>query len=44
MKLLQFIDPQDGQHLGLVEGDSAIDLGVGGIYEVYYEGGGMRLV
>ena len=40
MKLLQFIDPQDGQHLGLVEGDSVIDLGVGGIYEVYYEGGG----
>ena len=40
MKLLQFIDPQDGQHIGLVEGDDVIDLGVGGIYEVYYDGGG----
>ncbi len=40
MKLLQFIDPQDGQHLGLVEGDDVIDLGMGGIYETYYDGGG----
>ncbi len=40
MKLLQFIDPHDGQHLGLVEGDDVIDLGVGGLYEVYYDGGG----
>ena len=40
MKLLQFIDPQDGQHLGLVEGDRVIDLGSGGLHEAYYEGGG----
>ena len=45
MKLLQFIDPQDGQHLGLVDGDEVIDLSQGSgaprsLYDVYYNGGG----
>ena len=44
MKLLQFIDPQDGQHLGLVDGDEVIDLSHGSgaprsLYDVYYNGG-----
>ncbi len=45
MKLLQFIDAQDGQHLGLVDGDEVIDLSQGegaprSLYGVYYDGGG----
>jgi len=45
MKLLQFIDPQDGQHLGLVDGDEVVDLSQGdgaprSLYDVYYDGGG----
>ena len=46
MRLLQFIDPDDGGrlHVGVVEGDQVADLtaatGVGSVYEIYYEHGG----
>ncbi len=46
MRLLQFIDPDDGGrlHVGAVDGDRVADLtvatGVGSVYEIYYERGG----
>jgi len=45
MKLLQFIDPQDGPHAGLVAGEEVVDLtqtpaGPRTLYEVYYGHGG----
>ena len=45
MKLLQFIDPEeDGQHVGLVEGERVTDLtqatGVTSVYDLYYNRGG----
>ena len=47
MKLLQFIDPQDGGrvHVGLVEGEEVVDLtqtpaAPHSVYEIYYGQGG----
>lgn len=48
MKLLQFFDPQDGQHVGLVDGDQVVDLtqtaaGPRSLHEIYYELGGSEV-
>ena len=45
MKLLQFVEPGDGMHVGLVDGEQVLDLtgGAGAprtIYEIYYDLGG----
>jgi 2-dehydro-3-deoxy-D-arabinonate dehydratase len=45
MRLLQFSDPSDGQHVGVVEGDQVVDLTQGGlkprsVFELYYDMGG----
>ncbi len=45
MKLLQFADPADGQHVGLVDGDDVVDLTQvsyqpRSIFELYYDRGG----
>ena len=47
MKLLQFIDPQDGGqvHVGLIEGEQVIDLtqtpaAPHSVYDIYYRQGG----
>lgn len=45
MKLVQFIEPGDGLHVGVVEGDEVVDLtGEEGVlrsvYEIYYDCGG----
>ena len=42
MKLVQFIEPGDGMHVGVVEGDEVLDLtGAEGVlrtvYEIYYD-------
>ncbi len=48
MKLLQFIEPQDGQHVGLVDGNEVVDLtgtgtGPRSLYEIYYRLGGNEI-
>lgn len=48
MKLLQFFDPKDGGHVGLVDGDEVIDLTQCGprpksLYEIYYDHGGNEI-
>ncbi len=45
MKLLQFFDPRDGQHVGLVDGDKVVDLTQAAprprsLHEIYYKLGG----
>jgi len=45
MKLVQFVEPGDGLHVGVVEGDEVLDLtGAEGVlrtvYEIYYDCGG----
>ena len=45
MKLVQFIEPGDGMHVGVVEGDEVLDLTSGEgaprtVHEIYYDGGG----
>ena len=45
MKLVQFIEPGDGMHVGVVEGDEVLDLTSGGdtprtVFEIYYNRGG----
>jgi 2-dehydro-3-deoxy-D-arabinonate dehydratase len=45
MKLLQFVDPQDGRHVGLVVGEEVLDLtqvgaGPRSVHEIYYGLGG----
>ena len=45
MKLLQFVDPQSGPHVGLVNGQEVVDLSQGPgaprtLYEIYYNCGG----
>jgi 2-dehydro-3-deoxy-D-arabinonate dehydratase len=47
MKLLQFVDPKDGQHVGLVDGEQVIDLtqtaaAPVSLYEIYYKHGGSK--
>ncbi len=47
MKLLQFVDPRDGQHVGLVDGKQVVDLtqtaaGPRSVHEIYYGLGGSR--
>jgi len=48
MKLLQFADPRDGQHVGLVEDDKVLDLtqtnaGPRSLHEIYYSLGGSEI-
>ena len=45
MQLMQWIDPGDGMHVGVVEGDEGLDLTSGGdaprtVHEIYYDRGG----
>lgn len=43
MKLLQFIDPADGLHVGAVDGGEVVDLAAAGfhsVHDIYYKGGG----
>ncbi|MCE2449602.1 MAG: hypothetical protein J4F35_14830 [Candidatus Latescibacteria bacterium] len=45
MKLVQFIEPDDGMRLGLVIGDEVLDLtgadqGPRTVHQLYYDGGG----
>ena len=45
MRLLQFVDAEDGQHVGLVDGDQVVDLTRGdrhprSVFELYYDMGG----
>ena len=45
MKLLQFFDPVDGQHVGVIEGEVVFDLtsvnnSISTVYDLYYNAGG----
>jgi 2-dehydro-3-deoxy-D-arabinonate dehydratase len=45
MRLVQFLDPHDGPHLGVIEGDEVADVTQGGlaprsVFELYYDKGG----
>ncbi|MEE3232793.1 MAG: fumarylacetoacetate hydrolase family protein [Candidatus Latescibacterota bacterium] len=45
MKLLQFFDPIDGQHVGVIENDVVVDLtsvnsSISTVYDLYYNAGG----
>jgi hypothetical protein len=45
MKLVQFTDPADGLHVGVVDGDEVVDLAAGGassLHDIYYKCGGDR--
>ena len=45
MKLLQFFDPVDGQHVGVIENEVVVDLtsvntSISTVYDLYYNAGG----